>query len=484
MRIFALLLLLVWGQAWGATWYVRPGSSFGGTNAGTSYANAWQDWSSVVYASMAAGDTLIACGTFSYSGAGASFITTVATSGSAGNPFTVSGDCSASGDLARAVIINTGTRGNFLATNTQTYVNIDSFEISGFTNHGIWLCDTAACDQTVTRNINVSDMYIHDTEGNPGANPNAIYMGGRSITVTDSVLVDCGDDCIRGQGKNNTLSYLTISNPGLETATGDCIGYNGEVDGLVYANNSCVHPEDEKQCFLVSGPTDSGLVIVRDNTCTMPTTGTVGMGFYSEAAGQFLRNYTYGASRGMHFYTSYGVVYAYGNISLNNTYQCFGAGFGSLNTDVRLYNNSGYNCGTYGIAFDTNSTLSIARNNAISGATECYWEFNSSSTEEYNDLHNCTTVSTNGAGHSAGSAGTGTITTDPGWVVTAPTTAAGFRLSAGSANRRVGKDLNIGNVQDHGNRAFLHPPSIGAWEAGDEDAATARTAASARTARQ
>lgn len=25
-----------------ATWYVRPGSSHGGTNAGTSYANAWQ----------------------------------------------------------------------------------------------------------------------------------------------------------------------------------------------------------------------------------------------------------------------------------------------------------------------------------------------------------------------------------------------------------------------------------------------------------
>ena len=78
----------------------------------------------------------------------------------------------------------------------------------------------------------------------------------------------------------------------------------------------------------------------------------------------------------------------------------------------------------------------------------------------------------------------GTITTSPGWVVTAPTSTAGFRLSTDSANRRVGRDLNIGNVQDHGNRAFLHPPSIGAWEVADEDAATARAAASARTARQ
>jgi hypothetical protein len=36
--------------------------------------------------------------------------------------------------------------------------------------------------------------------------------------------------------------------------------------------------------------------------------------------------------------------------------------------------------------------------------------------------------------------------------------------------------LNIGNVQDAGNRAFLHPPSIGAWEAASGDAAAVRTA--------
>lgn len=58
----------------------------------------------------------------------------------------------------------------------------------------------------------------------------------------------------------------------------------------------------------------------------------------------------------------------------------------------------------------------------------------------------------------------------------APTTAAGFSLTSGSALRRTGKDLNIGNYQDAGNRAFLHPPSIGAWEATSGDARVNKTA--------
>lgn len=64
----------------------------------------------------------------------------------------------------------------------------------------------------------------------------------------------------------------------------------------------------------------------------------------------------------------------------------------------------------------------------------------------------------------------------------APTSSEGFRLLSGSLARRVGTHLNIGNIQDHGNRAFSQPPSIGAWEAASGDIATTRTAVSTRTA--
>ena len=58
----------------------------------------------------------------------------------------------------------------------------------------------------------------------------------------------------------------------------------------------------------------------------------------------------------------------------------------------------------------------------------------------------------------------------------APSTWGGYRLGATSGLRRAGKDLNIGNYQDCLNRAFHHPPSVGACEAASGDAAAARTA--------
>lgn len=92
---------------------------------------------------------------------------------------------------------------------------------------------------------------------------------------------------------------------------------------------------------------------------------------------------------------------------------------------------------------------------------------------------------------------TGTTTTASGGTVNAtngltsaplfvggasPDTTQEFKLLPSSALRRTGLDLNLGNIQDHNNRAFSHPPSIGAWEAASGDIATARTAASTRTA--
>jgi hypothetical protein len=48
-----------------ADFFVRPNAAHGGTNAGTSYANAWQGWAAIAWASIAAGDTLFVCGAFS-----------------------------------------------------------------------------------------------------------------------------------------------------------------------------------------------------------------------------------------------------------------------------------------------------------------------------------------------------------------------------------------------------------------------------------
>ena len=65
---------------------------------------------------------------------------------------------------------------------------------------------------------------------------------------------------------------------------------------------------------------------------------------------------------------------------------------------------------------------------------------------------------------------------DPRWLGgLSPTTKSGFRLDANSVMRRTGLDLSLGNIQDQGNRAFAHPPSIGAWEAASGDIITNNT---------
>jgi len=68
------------------------------------------------------------------------------------------------------------------------------------------------------------------------------------------------------------------------------------------------------------------------------------------------------------------------------------------------------------------------------------------------------------------------ISSDPKWAAgPTPSTSVGFRLQPASPLRRVGYDLNLGNIQDAGNRALSHPPSIGAWEAASGDLAAERT---------
>lgn len=170
------------------------------------------------------------------------------------------------------------------------------------------------------------------------------------------------------------------------------------------------------------------------------------------------------------------------------------------------------NYGSRAVSFDNSvagNTLTF-RNNIFSGNASGFGSgtkladvvigtaANDNILESHNDIYStsvaafyrgsaytCAQVTAGTWGSVSANTGDSTVCIDPLWEGgTSPTTTAGFKPKVGSTMRRAGRDLNLGNIQDAGNRAFLHPPSIGAWEAGDEDAAAARTAATARTARQ
>lgn len=61
MKLKVLCFLLLSLPTFAANWYVKKGAS--GTNAGTSWTNAWPDFSSIAFASVACGDTIWIAGT-------------------------------------------------------------------------------------------------------------------------------------------------------------------------------------------------------------------------------------------------------------------------------------------------------------------------------------------------------------------------------------------------------------------------------------
>jgi hypothetical protein len=99
--LLILIFLVIPSLSWGASFYARPqAASTYGTEAGTSYANAWNGLDAVVWGEggLNAGDTLYVCGHHSgvtSNGWSNNAFTkiVVAGSGSAGQPITISGAC-------------------------------------------------------------------------------------------------------------------------------------------------------------------------------------------------------------------------------------------------------------------------------------------------------------------------------------------------------------------------------------------------------
>lgn len=61
-QVLAAIHHWFWGGAGGNNWYVRPSGGSYGTEDGTSYANAWDGFSNIVWASILPGDTLWVAG--------------------------------------------------------------------------------------------------------------------------------------------------------------------------------------------------------------------------------------------------------------------------------------------------------------------------------------------------------------------------------------------------------------------------------------
>lgn len=474
-----------------ATWFVRPAADCSNNGDGTAYgcaasngaAGAWRTMANVVWgvSGVNTGDTLRACSsesspftTADYDGGGLAVLS-VDQSG-----VTVDGDCSASGGGTMAYMTGNGSRdyGVYCADTTtcpnQTWRNIT---VSGTDVRGFYVrnnLDTASA-------VNFTGNNLHATDIIGAANTIGISGYGDTSTLTDVSSTRTTDDAITWLGPNFTLDDWTAIYPGYlgSTDIGDCVQVVTAGDNAKIRNGYCDKTNiASKQCIILGDPVTGDNAEITGNTCLVSETG--GATFttktiYSVIPNTIIsRNYVSGGYYGIYAVAASATIT--GNIVRNTELRGIDLVSTVSSGTHLLANNTVSNSPTCVAIGGGASVTTLSYNNLVANCTAGFTKGGSSTLTQSNNRcgQNVTTCNNGGGGSALG---------DLAWIGGAtPTDARGFRLSASSPARRIGLDLNLGNIQDHGNRAFSHPPSIGAWEAASGDIATARAAATARTA--
>lgn len=455
MRLLLALLLLSF-QARGATFWATDAGA--GSRNGSSLDNAALGWYDTdITGVLAPGDTIYLCGEFVVNSA-----LTPAVSGSAGSYVTYDGSCpgGAQGILNRT---GGGTRLSVSGTTDRDYIWIKDVKFTGATGaDNVFITSSDVSNWKFTGNT-----FDTSTSGRRG-----IRWQGADVYIANNTFTNITGNAIyttlapRGIIENNTLTNVGTSGAGSNT---DGIAVDDGSPNTIVRFNNIVG---------VRG-TDSAGIDVQDNTTVGAGTDLVYGNFIKDSDG-----YGISAVNG----AGGQEIWNYGNIVINATSASFIAkGAAPLyfwNNDSQSGSNTlayHFRCGN---STEGTSTFTFT-NNVFSGTASRTGYVNGigatcvDNDNRYpvggtfasaadNDLSLSEWTAAVAATNSAEIA-------DPGFIGgTSPTSAAGFKLKAGSALRRAGTDLNIGNLQDAGNRAFHHRPSSGAWEAASGDTAETR----------
>jgi len=251
--IYGLLFFAGNNTASAKSWYVRPASGSYGAENGTSYANAWDGWNSIVWGNtgVVASDTIYLCGNHSFSAS----ISLGQTNATTKNRITISGACpnipgtiTFSGnsflninknyfDIKKLtltasptspgvyqqksfvtydkVIFNGGTYGiNFANTGTITNTTVQNCSFNGQSLVGIkWFVydnTLSALKNTLIQNNTFSNILTDAIEIRSEEDaPNAQVS---SLTILNNVFSNCGRSATRifGKGAFATYSWKNI----------------------------------------------------------------------------------------------------------------------------------------------------------------------------------------------------------------------------------------------------------------------------------
>lgn len=490
IRHFLVILgLLLCLNVEAATKYVRPSTDCTFSGDGTAYAcaasggaaGAWRTFTPSGIQTVGAGDTVKTCGNFTTADVDTGTAMLQGTFTNAG--VKVDGDCSADGGSSRSIWNGGGThaRGFDSGASGAASVEIRNIDFTGFTAYAIlgqgtgsdnWIIEDISCDGYVTTN-----QCIAQGSGETG------------WSVIDSTFTNCYNDCISANSPM-TLTRLTGRKWSTGTVTGDFVeSISDDCDGWVITDLDLQSTKDIKQAIILNSCTGAvnvtltGGRFVKIGQSTDTSLGLVNL-FFDGPSGTVTVKRVYASGGRINLFVS-------GGASLNVESSVFGP---ATNTNIHcgtstpsciVQNNTINGAGASSAALEMQApgAGALAVNNAIVGTRGI--NRGASGVETNNTIIATTPCYVSGSPGSC-DASDDTDNLTMGWVGGAsPPSAAGYKLAAASPLRRACKDLNLGNIQDNGNRAFSHPSSCGAWEATSGDLITnnTRTTASTRTNR-
>ena len=186
-----------------ADWFVRPDTTHNTTRNGLSYDTAWGGWSEIVWGSLAAGDTLYACGTFNLT----STIAIGAHGGTATNRVTVSGGYAP----ARGYITVVQSGGVFLIS-ARANTRITGFRFQNLTSNAIFVGSAATnCLYDFNTFVAVSGSGpLIGLDSATGNNHNGVYVRNNIFTGVSSTNGGSALNWFPTIAINSTLTDIQI----------------------------------------------------------------------------------------------------------------------------------------------------------------------------------------------------------------------------------------------------------------------------------
>lgn len=471
MRALLLLLCLLTSQAWATTYYVRDTTACANNGDGSAYAcaasngapGAIRNFANMLLATFAAGDTVYICGSLISSN---SFQWTNAMeSGSAGNPIIVDGHCPVGdGTFDEGGFYTTAAYAFRITATGPDHITLRNLTWSGGTT------DDISFNLSTTTGITIEDSEVLDSAGD-GIDIDDAADGGvklTNVTVRRAALNGIFCNSMAGFVWSGIRVYDSGTAGDNNT---DGIGIDDGCGSGSVLTNSEVH--DQKGNL-------GGGIDVQDSTGT----GTMLVnGAYIE--GGEGSGYTATANAGTLTAIAQQVVSVRNlfNVYLKDTggsHQLYHFTTANATTTELKIGDSGTS-GDVATAIIYNGSFG----NAACDAEVVYYRNNASFTLTSNNNQFCVggqfSLTSGGivdftTWKSSTSQDASSVEADPLFILGSNADEpADFHTLRGSPIRWAGRELNRGNIQDCSDRAFTHPPSMGACEATSGDQANARS---------